>query len=283
MILSGIADEAAADIEGQIRAHKELGWRHIELRLVDGKNVAGELGEREFDGVCAALERESMTVTGFASRIANWSRHIRDDFAVDVEDLRLSIPRMRRLGVRHMRVMSWKGEGVPEGEWRREAVSRLRELARVAADGGVILAHENCDGWGGLSARHMLELRDAVDSPSFVLLYDLGNTVSHGLDPGEFFDIIRGQFEYVHVKDARMNPKGGRSEDFVICGRGDARIREHLRAILVDDGYDGVLAIEPHVAALVHRSGHQASPQVMYSSYLEYGRAFNELVAEADD
>ena len=118
MIVSGIADEAARDIETQVRAHEELGWKHIELRLVDGQNVAGELGDADFDGVVRVLERAEMTVTGFASRIANWSRHIRDDFSADVDDLKASIPRMKRLGVEPMRVMSWVGEGVPEAEWR---------------------------------------------------------------------------------------------------------------------------------------------------------------------
>ena len=51
MILTGIADEASADIEGQVKTHRELGWNHIELRLVDGRNVAGELSDRDFDRV----------------------------------------------------------------------------------------------------------------------------------------------------------------------------------------------------------------------------------------
>ena len=34
MIFSGIADEAGSTIERQIRAHQELGWKYIELRMV---------------------------------------------------------------------------------------------------------------------------------------------------------------------------------------------------------------------------------------------------------
>ena len=47
-ILTGIADEAAHDIDGQIKVHQELGWNTIELRMVDGKNAAGALSEEAF-------------------------------------------------------------------------------------------------------------------------------------------------------------------------------------------------------------------------------------------
>lgn len=280
MIITGIADEAARDIENQARAHKELGWDHIELRLVDGQNVAGELPDAEFDRVCGVLDREQMKVTGFASRIANWSRHINGDFSLDVEDLRASIPRMQKLGVRPIRVMSWVGDGVGESEWRRESIRRMKELAEIAEDGGVLLCHENCTGWGGLSVEHMLELRDQVDSDAFALLYDIGNTISHGLDPKVFFRGIRGEFEYVHVKDVKQKPGGGPSENYQYCGEGDARVREYLTRIIREDGYNGVISIEPHVAAVVHASGGDASPKQMYESYVRYGTMLNEIIAE---
>jgi len=38
MYLTGFADAAAAAIDGQIRATRELGWKHIEARNVGGKN-----------------------------------------------------------------------------------------------------------------------------------------------------------------------------------------------------------------------------------------------------
>ena len=280
MILTGIADEAAPDIETQVRTHKELGWNHIELRLVDGKNVAGELSDSDFDRVCGVLDREQVTVTGFASRIANWSRHITDDFALDVDDLKASIPRMNRLGVRPTRVMSWKGDGVPENEWRDEAIRRMKELARIAEDGGVLLCHENCTGWGGLSVEHMLEFRDAVGSPAFALLYDIGNTLSHGLEPESFFRGIRGEFVYLHVKDVRRRADGGASDEYAYCGEGDANVREYLTKIIREDGYDGVISIEPHVAAVVHESGGDASPEQMHDSYLKYGNMFKKMVEE---
>ncbi len=280
MILTGIADEAGMDIQTQVKAHKELEWDHIELRLVGGKNVAGELPQREFEQMCEVLEEEKMQVTAFASRIGNWSRHINDDFKLDIDDLKASIPRMERLKTKNIRIMSWRGDGVDLGEWFKEARRRLKELARIAADGGIYLCHENCEGWGGLSAGNMLELKSAVDQPHFLLLYDLGNTVSHGLEPWSFFKTIRRHFDYLHIKDAKMNLQGGPSQEYTYCGEGDARLKEILSMIIIEDGYDGVLSIEPHVASVVHLEGGSATPGRMYASYIKYGMQFKKIIHE---
>ncbi|MEJ2058445.1 MAG: hypothetical protein P8X39_11475 [Desulfofustis sp.] len=45
--ISGFTDEVSDDLDVQIRALKELGWSHIDLRTVDGKNVSG-LSDDEF-------------------------------------------------------------------------------------------------------------------------------------------------------------------------------------------------------------------------------------------
>ena len=39
MFYSGIADEGAEDLASQVRAHRELGWKHIELRNLSGTNL----------------------------------------------------------------------------------------------------------------------------------------------------------------------------------------------------------------------------------------------------
>jgi sugar phosphate isomerase/epimerase len=282
MIFSGIADEAGNDIASQIKAHKQLGWNHIELRLVDGQNVAGAVSDTEFDVIRRELDKNELQVTGFASAIGNWSRHINDDFKIDLDELTTAIKRMQQLNVKYIRTMSWKGDGVAESEWRDEGIRRCKELAKIAEDAGIILSHENCEGWGGLSAQHMVDLKNAVDSSSFKLLYDLGNTISHGYEPWEFFKIIRGHFDYIHIKDAKMNPAGGRSKDYAYCGEGDAMLKEILGVILNEDNYDGIISIEPHVAAIVHLDGGNAevSPEEKFSSYVKYGKMLEELVGE---
>ena len=277
-ILTGIADEAAHDIAGQIAVHRELGWKTIELRLVDGKNAAGALADDAFARTADTLDAAGMTVTSFASAIANWSRPITGDFSLDLDELKTAIPRMQRLGTRFIRTMSWVGEGVDKVEWRRETIRRYRELAKVAEDGGVFLAHENCTGWAGLGPAQTRELIETIDSPNLVVLFDIGNTVSYGLPTWEYYMGVKDLIRYVHVKDARRNPKGGHSSAFTYPGEGDAMVREVLTDLL-EGGYSGVIAIEPHLASLVHVKDQEPDPAAMRSSYLKYGRMLEAMVA----
>ena len=75
MYLTGFADEAAADIDGQIRATKELGWSRIEMRNVDGVNLH-DLPEDKFDEVYGKLADAGIEVNCFGSGIANWAKSI---------------------------------------------------------------------------------------------------------------------------------------------------------------------------------------------------------------
>jgi len=279
LTLTGIADEAAHDIDGQIKVHRELEWNAIELRLVDGDNAAAALSEDAFARTVDQLEEAGMTVTSFASAIGNWSRPIGDDFSIDTDELKTAIPRMQRLGTRFIRTMSWVGEGVEEKVWRDETIRRYRELAKMAEDGGVLLAHENCTGWAGLGPAQTRELVEEVGSPNLVVLFDIGNTVSYGLGTWEYYAGVKDLVRYVHVKDARRNPDGGKSSDFTYPGEGDAMVREVLTDLL-KNGYEGVIAIEPHVASIVHLKDQEPDPEAMRTSYLKYGRLFKTMVGE---
>ena len=71
MYYTGFADEAAVGIAGQIKATKELGWKWIESRNIDGKNIH-DLPEAEFEKVVAALEESGVGINCFGSAVANW-------------------------------------------------------------------------------------------------------------------------------------------------------------------------------------------------------------------
>ncbi|MCC7300442.1 MAG: sugar phosphate isomerase/epimerase [Verrucomicrobia bacterium] len=279
MIISGIADEAGKDIDAQIRAHKELGWTAIELRFVNGKNVAADLPADEFEKVAEKVLESGLQVTGFASAIGNWSRNIRGDFALDVNELKTVITRMNRFGTKFIRTMSWVGDGVPENEWRDEGIRRYKELAKIAEDGGVFLAHENCTGWAGQSAETQRYLIEEVNSKNLVVLFDIGNTVAYGYNPWTYYQGVKDLIRYIHIKDCRVNPEGGKSADFTYPGEGDARVKDILTDFIAS-GYDGVVSIEPHVAAIAHDSSVTPTPEKMFESYLKYGRMLTEMVKQ---
>ncbi|MFO7611430.1 MAG: sugar phosphate isomerase/epimerase family protein [Clostridia bacterium] len=280
MIITGISDEAGRDIRTQIKAHKELGWNALELRLHNGVNASTTaFSDEDFNEVRAALDEAKMTVTAFSSAIGNWSRSIRGDFAVDVADLRIAAKRMKMLGTRYIRTMTWVPDDSDMAFSRNEAIRRYKELAKIAGDEGILLAHENCTGWGGLTPRNMLELKVEVDSPNLVLLYDTGNVVSHGDDPGEFFNGIRGHFDYIHIKDAKFDKVNG-THAFTYCGEGDGLIADILAKVIKEDGYDGVISIEPHIAAIVHEGSESSKgDEIMFESYIRYGRKLEAIIS----
>jgi sugar phosphate isomerase/epimerase len=154
----------------------------------------------------------------------------------------------------------------------------MKELCKIAEAEGIYLAHENCTGWGGHNAETMLELKKLVGSPNFVLLYDIGNVISHGSAPEEFFNKIRGNFEYIHIKDCIAVP-GQSSDKFRYCGEGDAMVPEILKKVIKEDGYDGVISIEPHVAAIVHSGeGKEKTDEELKQSYITYGKKLHAIL-----
>ena len=65
MFFSGIADEAASDIETQIKAHGELGWQHIEIRNVSSTNLT-DVDDAEFERIAGLLGDAGLQVSCFA-------------------------------------------------------------------------------------------------------------------------------------------------------------------------------------------------------------------------
>ena len=273
MFFSGIADEAGKPLEAQIRAHRALGWQHIEIRNVDETTLA-YASDAEFDAIHGALQEAGLQVSCFAGQIANWARDIMGPLEKDLDELRRAIPRMRKMETPFIRVMSWANKSaVEEAEWRRESIRRMKELARLAEDGGVTLVHENCDGWGGLGPKQTLDLLAEVNSPAFRLVFDTGNVLSHGHDTWDYYSQVKQHAVYVHIKDWSREKSAA-----TFPGEGDSEVRRIL-ADLFASGYDGGLSIEPHIKAQVHL-GTESDPKAMYDTYVEYGRRLMALVAD---
>lgn len=276
MYFTGFADEAAPDLEGQIAATLDLGWRNIEARAIDGTNLT-MIGDREFDAVCEKLGEAGISVNCFGSGVGNWARKITESPEPSYEEMRRAIPRMHRLGTKMIRIMSFVvPPEVADRDWSAETISRLRVIARIAEEGGVTCVHENCSGWGGDSPENSLRLVEEIDSPALRLVFDTGNPIFHGQDPLEFYRAVRDFVIYIHIKDGEVSPEGKNVCTFPGEGRG--RVREILED-LFRRGYDGGISIEPHMAVLAHDKSVKADARVRYDNYVEYGRRLEKLVA----
>ena len=210
MYLTGIADEASQNIETQIKVTQELGWNAIESRFINGQNIH-DLSEDAFDQVCETLDGSGVHINAFGSAIANWGKDVRDDFSITQAEIDRTIPRMKKLGARFVRVMSYKV--LEDVELMvEERIKRLRHILNTFQSEGITVVHENCMNYGGMSWQHTLELIDAV--PGLKLVYDTGNPVfaldhrkeeKTWQDPWEFYQKVKDHIAYVHVKDC-LNP-----------------------------------------------------------------------------
>ncbi len=277
VIFSGIADEAGKSIAQQISAHKKLGWDHIEIRNVDSVNLT-RVPEATFDEIKEKLDEAGMKVSCFASEIANWARKIGGDFKNDEDDLRQAIPRMKKLNTKYIRVMSYPNDGRDESEWHREVLKRLKDLTKIAEGEGIILAHENCSGWGGLSAENCRTLIEEVNSPAFRVLFDTGNPTAEDpkQDSWEFYNTVKQYIVYIHIKDTKRE---GDSKRFTFPGQGDSYVRRII-SDLKSSGYEDVVSIEPHMAAVVHEGKEAEDSSKATEIYLNYGRELGKIVKE---
>lgn len=291
MFLTGFADEAAPDLATQIKATKEIGWSRISARGVNGSNLH-ELPQAEFDQVADQLDEAGITIPEFGSLIGNWGKSITTDFEITLGEIERAIPRMQRLGTKMIRIMSYAQEPWGEDQQEGERFRRLREINQRFANAGLLALHENCMNWGGFSAEHTLRLVEEV--PGLKLIFDTANPVFQKdrskpqadgsfpwQDPLEFYQKVKAHVAHVHLKDC-LNPPAGETEPekYTLPGEGQGKVREILTELKAD-GYDGGIAIEPHVATVFHATdGEEPDWQQCYDSYVEYGQATNKLCQE---
>ena len=186
---AGIDVGAVDDIRRKRGIETENMKRLVDVHAVDQHHVVA--------GLAAANKK----VSCFGSAIANWARPITIDPAVDQEDLQRAIPRMHALNTPFIRVMSYPNDPdkpIAEAEWRGESIQRMKTLAKMAEDGGVTLVHENCSGWGGLSAENSNILLGEINSPALKVVFDTGNPVTYGQDAWDYYKAVEADIAYVH-------------------------------------------------------------------------------------
>ena len=282
LFLSGFTDEAADDLDGQIKALRTLGWKYFEARSIDGKNIH-DLDEHAFEKVCVALEESGLRINCFGSTIANWGSSVDGDFDATMATVKRAIARMQRLKVPFIRIMSYAvicdegGRPLPDQK-EEKRFRQLREICNAFLDKGITPVHENCFNYGGMSWEHTLKMLDAV--PGLQLVYDTGNP---GLTPDfrkprpwpnqdslAVWEHLKKYVVHVHIKDGRRNPASG-EETYFYPGEGDCQVKEVLTDV-VSGSYAGSFTIEPHMASVFHDASVQTSAEHRFNTFIEYGK-----------
>ena len=294
MYLTGFADEAGDNLLTQIKATKEIGWNQIESRKVQiGDHPMANLhdiSDAAFDEAAQALSDAGVSVNCFGSTIANWAKHIDQAEDASLEEAKRAIPRMQKLGSKLIRIMSYavRKENGPESQMIDERVRRLNEIVPLFIDAGLQPVHENCMNYGGMGAEYSLRLLEAV--PGLKLVFDTGNPVFTDdktkpqpypkQNPWEFYCKVKDHIAYVHIKDGIWLFDDNKVQ-YTYPGEGQGDVRAIVKDLL-DNGYDGGISMEPHLAAVFHEpnSSADAKAQVAYDTYVEYGKRFNQLLAD---
>jgi sugar phosphate isomerase/epimerase len=291
MYLTGFADEAAPGIDGQIRATRELGWHNVESRNIDGKNIHN-MPEDAFDVAAGKLDAAGVRINCFGSEIANWGKKITDPFDITLAEVKRAIPRMRRLGTKMIRIMSY---GIlrdrPAGDQKaEERFRRLREIKRMFDDAGIMPVHENCMNYGGMGWKYTLELIENV--PGLKLAFDTANPLctpdyatgetTRLQSTWEFYEHVKQHVAYVHIKDCRfLEFTTGifNKAEYTWPGEGDGEVVRIVRDLLAR-GYDGGISMEPHLSVVFHEAGGQTEADARMRTYVEYGRRFEKILAD---
>ena len=148
------------------------------------------------------------------------------------------------LDCRYIRVFSFfiPPEQDPEA-FRDRVLEKLAQFESAARQHGIILLHENEKGIYGDTAGRCLTLLRSIGSPYLRAAFDYANFVQCGQDTVQAWQLLHSYVTYIHVKDALAS--GGEN---VVCGTGDGQIEPLLRRAIRQDGYQGFLTLEPHLA-----------------------------------
>ena len=289
MYLTGFADEAAADIDGQIKATQEIGWTNIESRNIDGVNIH-DLPDDKFDSVVGKLQDAGVKINCFGSAIANWAKRIDEPFDSSLAETKRAIPRMQRLGTRLIRIMSFAvlKDREPTDQMQEERFRRVRELYKMFTDAGITPVHENCMNYGGMGWTYTLKLIENV--PGLKLVFDTGNPIQSDdfaktkpypkQSAWEFYTHVKEHIAYIHIKDGIWNNETQKAQ-WTYPGEGDGDV---VRIIddLIAGGYDGGISIEPHMAIVFHDKTVTSPEQVKYNTYVEYGKRMEKILKRVD-
>ncbi|MCL5744314.1 MAG: sugar phosphate isomerase/epimerase [Acidobacteria bacterium] len=163
-----------------------------------------------------------------------------------LQDMLRSIPRARQIGAAVMRVVgsSLMFRHQPHQPQIERLTRLFRQAVPVAESHGLRLAVENHIDF---TSDEMVQLLDAVDSPTLGINFDTGNFLRLLDDPVKGMAKLAPRVYATHIKDLKIQ-KGVASDEWYFFSStpvGDGLIdNRRLVQLLADAGFDGVLAVE---------------------------------------
>lgn len=228
--LSAFADEADSSLTGQIEALKRNGVGYVELRGINGTNIA-KVTEEKAREYKKQLDCGGIKVWSIGSPIGKIK--ITDDLDEHMELLRHICRLAKIFDTDKVRMFSFYDAYDKEAE----VFAALCRMVSIADEYGIKLYHENEKEIYGDTAERVLRLVENVKGINFI--YDPANFIESGEHPDATLLPLFNSMGYFHIKDAMWEGKA-----VVPAGCGDGQI--HKLVSMIGDR-DITLSVEPHL------------------------------------
>lgn len=235
MNIYAFADEACGLIDGQIAALRRNSLQGLEIRGVDGANIADITIEKARE-VRRKLDDNGLTVWSMGSPIGKIGI-VDGDFPAHLEKLRHVLALADVLGAKNLRMFSFYMPGNDIAPWRQKVIDQMGQMIEAAQGTGVTLCHENEKGIYGDVAPRCRELLDIF--PALANIFDPANYIQSGQDTLEGWKLLADRTRYLHIKDALADGH------VVPAGKGIGNVKAILDDFRARGGSH--VTIEPHL------------------------------------
>jgi len=251
--LSVLTDEVSGDFVEALDWCVRNGFRHVEVRMVDGVNAV-DLPPAAADRTAAEIRKRGLSVSALASplfkcaldparRVGSGDLFGAKDEGVDAQFAKLpgAIRIARALGTRRIRVFSFWRESDPR-PYLEDVARHLSRAAETALKLDAELLLENETACNGGYAEEVAEIVRRVGSPALRVLWDPGNETYGGrVAFPDGYSRVKGLVAHVHLKDAVLGGDG--KPRCVPIGSGRTDLGGQILA-LEKDGYRGTYTLE---------------------------------------
>lgn len=237
--ITGFADEISDSLQEQAGLLKQLGMEYLELRSVEGKNVA-DFTIEEIKEIKKYLDSEGIKVSAIGSPIGKIS--IKAPFQEHLERFKRVVETAHLFETSNIRMFSFFLEEERPEDYKNAVIDRLGELKNYGKNHRVVLLHENEKGIYGDTAERCKELFLALYDENFKAVFDFANFVQCKEDTLKAYELLKPYISYIHIKDAVFE-----TGEIRPAGMGDGKVREILTDLDIS-GYKGFLSLEPHLA-----------------------------------
>ncbi len=259
--ISAFGDEIAADLDEQLVVLNQLQIGYLELRAAWGVNVL-RMNDEHLQRAQVSLAEHGVQVSALGSPVGK--SPLLDPIENEVANLRRLGEIARTLGTRNIRIFSFyppdTSSNAGYDQYVQPAIDSLSRLADEAEQLDLLLLLENEKGIVGDTVDRCHRILQAIDNPHLTFAWDPANFVQVGEAnvTVDGWPLLSPRTGYVHIKDATLDGQ------VKAAGEGDGQVAD-LLSRLKASGYQGMLALEPHLAMAGHSSGFSGPSGMAYA------------------